>query len=115
MANAEPAMVDVHGAVWTSRHDYQLVPSAKRYELYEMSYAAKASHFTCVRMGCYVHALSLSLILRCTHVPVDSITCLTGVLWIRSMGNNGELGDAVPQHNCTHQQDCTHHSEIDTS
>ncbi len=44
MARAEPAMVDVHGAVWTSRHDYQLVPSAKRYELYEMSYAAKASH-----------------------------------------------------------------------
>ena len=37
-------MVDVHGAVWTGRHDYQLVPSAKRYELYEMSYAAKASH-----------------------------------------------------------------------
>ncbi|DBA75470.1 TPA: hypothetical protein ACH3X1_010723 [Trebouxia sp. C0004] len=41
MARAEPAMVDVHGAVWTGRHDYKLVPSAKRYELYEMSYAAK--------------------------------------------------------------------------
>lgn len=41
MARAEPAMVDVHGAVWTGRHDYELVPSAKRYELYEMSYAAK--------------------------------------------------------------------------
>lgn len=41
MARAEPAMVDVHGAVWTDRNDYELVPSAKRYELYEMSYAAK--------------------------------------------------------------------------
>lgn len=46
MARAEPAMVDVHGAVWTGRHDYKLVPSAKRYELYEMSYAAKASRST---------------------------------------------------------------------
>ena len=43
MARAEPAMVDVHGAVWTGRHDYKLVPSAKRYELYEMSYDARAS------------------------------------------------------------------------
>ncbi len=34
-------MVDVHGAVWTGRNQYELVPSAKRYELYEMSYAAK--------------------------------------------------------------------------
>ena len=41
MARAEPAVVDVHGAVWTGRHGYELVPSAKRYELYEMSYAAK--------------------------------------------------------------------------
>jgi len=47
MARAEPAMVDVHGAVWTGRHDYKLVPSAKRYELYEMSYVAKASYLTC--------------------------------------------------------------------
>ena len=43
MAKAEPAMVDVHGARWTGRHEYELVPSAKRYELYEMSYAAKVS------------------------------------------------------------------------
>ena len=41
MARAEPAVVDVHGAVWKGRHEYELVPSAKRYELYEMSYAAK--------------------------------------------------------------------------
>lgn len=41
MARAEPAVVDVHGAVWTQRNEYELVPSAKRYELYEMSYAAK--------------------------------------------------------------------------
>lgn len=41
MARVEPAMVDVHGAVWTDRNAYELVPSAKRYELYEMSYAAK--------------------------------------------------------------------------
>ena len=41
MARAEPAMVDVHGAVWTGRNEYELVSSAKRYELYEMSYAAK--------------------------------------------------------------------------
>ena len=41
MARREPAMVDVHGAVWTGRDEYELVPSAKRYELYEMSYAAK--------------------------------------------------------------------------
>ncbi|KAL3143663.1 hypothetical protein ABBQ38_002458 [Trebouxia sp. C0009 RCD-2024] len=41
MARREPAMVDVHGAVWTGRNEYELVPSAKRYELFEMSYAAK--------------------------------------------------------------------------
>ena len=34
-------MVDVHGAVWTGRNAYELVASAKRYELYEMSFAAK--------------------------------------------------------------------------
>lgn len=41
MARREPAMVDVHGAVWTGRNEYELVPSAKRYELFEMSYGAK--------------------------------------------------------------------------
>lgn len=41
MARREPAVVDVHGAVWTGHNQYELVPSAKRYELYEMSYAAK--------------------------------------------------------------------------
>ena len=41
MARAEPAVVDVHGAVWKGRHDYELVPSAKCYELFKMSYAAK--------------------------------------------------------------------------
>ena len=47
MARAEPAMVDVHGAVWTSPDEYELVPSAKRYELYEMSYAAKVVLHSC--------------------------------------------------------------------
>lgn len=40
MARAEPAMIDIHGAVWTSPEEYELVPSAKRYEVYEMSFAA---------------------------------------------------------------------------
>ena len=47
MAKAEPAMVDIHGALWTGRDDYELVPSAKRYELYEMSYAAKVCLYFC--------------------------------------------------------------------
>lgn len=41
MARAEPAMVDIHGAVWSSPESYELVPSAERYEVYEMSFAAK--------------------------------------------------------------------------
>ena len=41
MARAEPAMVDIHGAVWSSPDSYELVPSAERYEVYEMSFAAK--------------------------------------------------------------------------
>lgn len=43
MARAEPAMVDIHGAVWKSPEEYDLVPNAKRYEVYEMSFAAKVS------------------------------------------------------------------------
>ena len=64
MARAEPAMVDVHGAVWTGRNEYDLVPSAKRYELYEMSYAAKVLLQLCLR---------LELILLCFAVPFASV------------------------------------------
>ena len=38
----EPAMVDVHGGVWVSETEYELDPTAKRYEVYEMNFAAKA-------------------------------------------------------------------------
>lgn len=49
MARAEPAMVDIHGAVWNSPEDYELVPSAERYEVYEMSFAAKVSCHICTQ------------------------------------------------------------------
>ena len=40
-SGGEPAIVDVHGGVWTSETEYELDPTAKRYEVYEMSFAAK--------------------------------------------------------------------------
>ena len=43
MAQAEPAALDIHGATWTGKQDYKLDPTAKRYEVYEMSMAAKVS------------------------------------------------------------------------
>lgn len=46
MARHEPAALDIHGATWTGPKDYTLDPTAKRYEVYEMSMAAKvSSHF----------------------------------------------------------------------
>ncbi|KAK9841124.1 hypothetical protein WJX74_000394 [Apatococcus lobatus] len=41
MAKHEPAALDIHGATWTGEQDYKLDPTAKRYEVYEMSMAAK--------------------------------------------------------------------------
>lgn len=38
---AEPAVIDLQGASWTGRDSYTLVDDAKRYELYERSYAAQ--------------------------------------------------------------------------
>ena len=46
MARAEPAVVDIHGATWDSPDEYKLVPSAKRYEVYEMSMAGKVTPFS---------------------------------------------------------------------
>ena len=46
MAKHEPAALDIHGATWTGPKDYKLDPTAKRYELYEMSMAAKVSSDT---------------------------------------------------------------------
>lgn len=52
----EPAALDLHGAEWTSHTEYRMDPTAKRYELYEMSYAAK------VGLGVAVdYALSLGM------------------------------------------------------
>ena len=39
--NFEPATLDNTGAGWTARDAYQLRPNAKRFERYEMSFAAK--------------------------------------------------------------------------
>lgn len=43
MAKHEPATLDIHGATWTGKQDYELDPTAKRYEVYEMSMSAKVS------------------------------------------------------------------------
>ena len=42
MARTEPATLDIHGARWTATDAYELVPTAERYEQYEISLAAKA-------------------------------------------------------------------------
>lgn len=55
MARFEPASIDNSGAVWTARSEYQLVPSAKRYELYEKNFAAVVSlqpHFLSAALAC---------------------------------------------------------------
>lgn len=41
MQKTEPAWLDIHGAVWESADSYQPVDNATRYELYEISHAAK--------------------------------------------------------------------------
>lgn len=37
----EPASVDLRGASWTGSHDYELVPGARRFELWEYDVAAR--------------------------------------------------------------------------
>ena len=39
--NAQPAMLDLHGARWDSMGTYVPAPGAKRFEQYEVSFAAK--------------------------------------------------------------------------
>ena len=41
MSRTEPATLDNHGAVWTSAGDFKMVPTALRYEQYEINFAAK--------------------------------------------------------------------------
>lgn len=43
MARTEPAMLDITGGRWTGTRTYAPVPTAKRYESYEMSLASKVS------------------------------------------------------------------------
>lgn len=42
MAQTEPAALDMWGATWSGDSTYVLHPSARRYEQYEISFAAKA-------------------------------------------------------------------------
>lgn len=41
MARTEPAMLDMWGGEWTARDEYQPQPTARRYEQYEVAFAAK--------------------------------------------------------------------------
>ena len=41
MRRYEPAMLDLHGAQWTSLTEYKMYPGAVRYEQYEKSFAAQ--------------------------------------------------------------------------
>ena len=51
MEVSEPAMIDIWGATWHSSgrgtkqysHQYELASTARRYEQYEITYAAKVS------------------------------------------------------------------------
>ena len=51
MELSEPAMIDIWGATWHSSgrgtkqytHQYELASTARRYEQYEITYAAKVS------------------------------------------------------------------------
>lgn len=45
----EPATLDNTGATWTSRNDYEMSPTAKRFERYEMSFAARYGLYTAVQ------------------------------------------------------------------
>ena len=57
MELSEPAMIDVLGAIWHSSghgtkqyaHRYELAPTARRYEQYEITFAAKVSSAADVR------------------------------------------------------------------
>ena len=40
-SGGEQAKVDVHGGVWTGERGYELDPTAKPYQVYEMNFAAK--------------------------------------------------------------------------
>lgn len=43
MERFPPAMLDVWGAEWESASSFSMAPSARRYESYEMSFAAKVN------------------------------------------------------------------------
>ena len=43
MDRFEPAVLDNVGARWVAKDSYELQPTAKRFECYEMSFAAKVS------------------------------------------------------------------------
>lgn len=41
MGETEPAALDMWGATWSGESQYDLHPTARRYEQYEISFAAK--------------------------------------------------------------------------
>lgn len=70
----EPAIIDVAGAVWTDRQAYRLLDGARRYEQFEMSFAAK------IGLGAAVeYALSMG-IERCWLRTVELASRLRGAL-----------------------------------
>ena len=43
MSRTEPAMLDMWGSEWAVREAYELQPTARRYEQYEVAFAAKVT------------------------------------------------------------------------
>lgn len=52
----EPAAIDVTGASWVGDSEYRLQPSARRFESYEMSFAAKV-RWVCSSFTTWLRAL----------------------------------------------------------
>lgn len=51
MSNFEPMTLDVRGARWTSASNYEMVPSARKFEQFEINFAAKAGFGVAVEMA----------------------------------------------------------------
>ncbi|KAH7617438.1 putative cysteine desulfurase [Nannochloris sp. 'desiccata'] len=78
MSFFEPATLDNTGAVWSSSDTYELRPTAKRFERYEMSFAAKVglgiAVEQCVELGIdtiWARIQSLAELLRVQLLQID--------------------------------------------
>ncbi|GAA1950400.1 aminotransferase class V-fold PLP-dependent enzyme [Catenulispora subtropica] len=89
----EPLFIDMHGARWTAPEEYQTAATARRFEEWEMPYAAVIGSAEAVR---YARGVGLPAIAdRAARLSADLRKLLAGVPNVRVLDRGARLGALV--------------------